>query len=88
MDYILGFKDFPFVKDFDHTLTFSRFFEKICEFEDKPIELLVFNLLSWETRVVEVTPSLKWKQADGLLGLKLRLEALEDCTTSIFRILK
>jgi hypothetical protein len=84
----LGFKNNPFSKDFDEATTFTKFFEQICECEEKEIELLVFNLLAWETKVIKVTPSLKWKNADGLLGLKLRLEALEDCTTSIFRVLK
>jgi hypothetical protein len=88
LDYILGFEDSPFAQDFDETITFSKFFDRICESEDTTVALLVFNLLSWETKVVCVTPSLSWKGADGLLGLKLRLEALENCTTSIFRVLK
>jgi hypothetical protein len=62
------------------------FFNQIIENEDREVEIVVVNILENKERVVKVVPNMQWKNADGLLGVKLRYECVDFCENSIFQV--
>ena len=68
LDYVLGFENEILSADFNKKQVFSKFCERICESEDREIVLVVFNLITWSQRKVNITPSREWPNSDGLLG--------------------
>lgn len=64
----------------------SDFFRFATENEDKEIRLMVHCLLTGIQRIVILTPSSKWPNANSLTGARTRVEELAAVTKSTFRI--
>jgi GRASP55/65 PDZ-like domain len=60
----------------------------VSQHEDKEVNLLVLNCFTGDCRAVKITPTRKWTNADSLLGLKLRLENIENAVNSVCRVTK
>jgi len=53
---------------------------------DKPVELLVFNIKSQETRLCYITPSTGWG-GEGLLGVTIRVDSYANAEENLLRVL-
>ena len=64
----------------------TDFYKYVIQHENQEIKILVFNLLTGINRLVLITPSRIWPQADFLLGFQYRIENTETVQLKTFRI--
>lgn len=84
LDFIIGTENQKYNKKF----FYHEFFNLIMKNENKKIKLKIFNIIDQKIRLIEIIPNSKWKNADGILGVKLRYESINQCSKNIFKILK
>lgn len=67
---------------------YTDFFKIVQNSEDQPATMKVYNMLYRKTRVVTITPSKKWTDADSLLGALVRYEEYATAHERVLRIAK
>lgn len=65
---------------------YTDFFKIVQNSEDQPATMKVYNMLYRKTRVVSITPSKKWNDADSLLGALVRYEEYATAHERVLRI--
>ena len=82
-DFVVDIKEKP--ENFQLDRDFYKF---VIANEDKEVHFIFYNILDRKRRVERISLSRQWKDADFLLGFKIRYESIDLAQQNMYRVLK